>query len=102
MAWHEVLESDSLPEGQGTEVLLHGNIVAVFRHHGQLYAVDGLCMHQGGPLARGKLADGAIQCPWHGWRYELSTGNNATTCQRMLRTFPIRECHGKIEIDFES
>jgi nitrite reductase (NADH) small subunit len=102
MAWNEVLDSDSLCEGQGAEVLLQGNIVALFRHQGQLYAVDGLCMHQGGPLARGKLADGTIQCPWHGWTYELSTGNNATTSQRMLRTYPIRENQGKIEIDFES
>jgi nitrite reductase/ring-hydroxylating ferredoxin subunit len=102
MAWLEVLDSQALKEGEGSEVLHHGNVIAVFRHEGRLYAVDGLCMHQGGPLARGKLANGTIQCPWHGWMYELETGNNAVTCQRMLRTYPVREIDGKIEIDLET
>lgn len=99
MAWREVAASESLIEGQGIEVLHNGNVIAVFRHQGELFATDGLCMHQGGPLARGKLADGTIQCPWHGWMYELRTGNNAVTCQRMLETYPVRENDGKIEID---
>lgn len=102
MAWLEVLDSQALKEGEGSEVLHHGNVIAVFRHEGRLYAVDGLCMHQGGPLARGKLANGTIQCPWHGWMYELATGNNAVTCQRMLRIYPVREIDGKIEIDLET
>jgi nitrite reductase (NADH) small subunit len=102
MAWLEVLDSHALEEGAGIEVLHQGNVIAVFRHEGRLYAIDGLCMHQGGPLARGKLANGTIQCPWHGWMYELETGNNAATCQRMLRTYPIREIAGRIAIDLET
>jgi nitrite reductase/ring-hydroxylating ferredoxin subunit len=101
MAWHTVGNSGEVREGDGTEVLWEGNIIAIFRHEGQLYALDGLCMHQGGPLAKGKLANGTVQCPWHGWMYELKNGNNAVTCQRMLRTYPIQESDGKIEIDFD-
>lgn len=102
MAWQKVLDSGSLGEGQSVEILLGGNIVAIFRHAGELFAIDGVCMHQGGPLARGKLANGTVQCPWHGWMYELKTGNNAVTCQPMLRTYPIQEGDGRIEIDFDS
>ena len=47
MAWQYVADSESLEEGAGIEVLWEGNIIAVFRHEGVLYAVDGLCMHQG-------------------------------------------------------
>ncbi len=101
MAWQTVGDSGSVLEGEGVEVLWEGNVIAIFRHEGQLYALDGLCMHQGGPLARGKLANGTVQCPWHGWMYELKNGNNAVTCQRMLRTYPIQESDGKIEIDFD-
>jgi nitrite reductase/ring-hydroxylating ferredoxin subunit len=99
MAFHEVATSDSLAEGQGIEVVWQGNIIAVFRHSGELYALDGICMHQGGPLARGKLCEGKVQCPWHGWTYDLKSGNNAVTCQSMLRTYRVRELAGKIEID---
>lgn len=102
MAWKHVLDSDALEEGQSAEILHAGNVIAIFRHEGALYAIDGICMHQGGPLARGKLANGTVQCPWHGWMYELRTGNNAVTCQSMLRTYPIQENDGKIEIDLDS
>lgn len=101
MAWQTVGDSGMVLEGEGAEVLWEGNVIAIFRQEGQLYALDGLCMHQGGPLARGKLANGTVQCPWHGWMYELKNGNNAVTCQRMLRTYPIQESDGKIEIDFD-
>ena len=52
MAWQEVLRSEELVEGQGVEVLHEGAVIAIFRHQGLLYAIDGVCMHQGGPLAR--------------------------------------------------
>ena len=100
MAFEQVAQSESLEEGQGIEVVWQGNIIAIFRHGGKLFAVDGVCMHQGGPLARGKLCQGTIECPWHGWTYDLTTGNNATTCQPMLRTYAVREQAGKIEVDF--
>jgi len=99
MGYQKVADSNSLVEGQGIEVIWNGNIIAVFRDGGKLYAIDGVCMHQGGPLARGKLCEGRIQCPWHGWTYDLQTGNNAATCQPMLKTYPVREFEGKIEID---
>ncbi len=95
------MKSETLCEGQGAEVIHRGEVIAVFRHNNVLHAVDGLCMHQGGPLARGELCNGTIRCPWHGWMYELATGNNAVTGQRMLRTYCIQESDGKIEIDLE-
>jgi len=100
MAYEQVALSETLVEGQGIEVIWQGNVIAVFRHGGVLYAIDGICMHQGGPLARGKLCQGTIECPWHGWTYDLKTGNNTATCQPMLSSYRVREQAGKIEIDF--
>lgn len=99
MAWIKVCESKDLVEGGSTEVLYQGEIIAIFRHAGALYAIDGVCMHQGGPLAKGKLMDGTVTCPWHGWQYELATGCNAATCKPMLKTYQIQEADGVIEID---
>ncbi|MFN7449023.1 MAG: Rieske (2Fe-2S) protein [Pirellula sp.] len=99
MAWTRVCESNQLAEGSSMEVLFRGDIIAVFRHQGVLFAIDGVCMHQGGPLAKGQLRDGTITCPWHGWQYELKTGCNATTCKPMLKTYEIQEADGVIEID---
>jgi nitrite reductase/ring-hydroxylating ferredoxin subunit len=102
MAWREVADSKDVAEGQGIEVVHEGNVIAIFRHRGEWFAIDGICMHQGGPLARGKLGDGTVTCPWHGWMYELRTGNNAVTCQHLLQTYPIQEVNGKIAIDLPS
>lgn len=99
MGWHHVCSASELPEGQSREILCNENVIAVYRHQGSLYAIDGVCMHQGGPLARGRLMDGTVVCPWHGWQYELATGNHAPTCKKMLNTYQIREIDGQIEID---
>jgi nitrite reductase/ring-hydroxylating ferredoxin subunit len=99
MAWKRVCETHELPEGKSAEVVSGQDVIAVYRHQGTLYAIDGICMHQGGPLAKGKLMDGTVVCPWHGWQYELATGNHAPTCKRMLNTYKIQENDGVIEID---
>ncbi|MCY2982422.1 MAG: Rieske (2Fe-2S) protein [Planctomycetota bacterium] len=99
MVWQRICASNELAEGKSMEVVSKGEVIAVYRHANVLYAIDGVCMHQGGPLARGRLADGTITCPWHGWQYELATGNHAATCKPMLKTYKIQESDGAIEID---
>jgi nitrite reductase/ring-hydroxylating ferredoxin subunit len=98
MAWHCVCESHALTEGQSIEIVIEGNVIAVFRSEGQLYAVDGMCAHQGGPLARGRIANGCVTCPWHGWQYLLHNGYNAVTCKPMLKTYSVREESDSIHV----
>ncbi len=99
MPWQKICESQVLPEGQSVETVINGNVIAVFRTEGQLYAVDGMCAHQGGPLARGRVANGCVTCPWHGWQYELSNGHNAVTCKPMLRVYQVDEVSGWILVE---
>jgi nitrite reductase/ring-hydroxylating ferredoxin subunit len=63
--------------------------IAVFNNQGRYSAVHNVCKHQNGPLAEGKIVNGCITCPWHGWQYELATGNHAPTCKPMLKTYRI-------------
>jgi len=96
---HILCLSSELADGQSLEVLLGSHIIAIFRDSRALYAIDGMCLHQGGPIAKGKIQDGCVTCPWHGWQYDLDTGNNAATGKPMLSTYPIRDHEGWIEID---
>lgn len=48
--------------------------VAIFNLGGELYALENSCPHQGGPLADGWFEDGRITCPWHGWCFDVRTG----------------------------
>ena len=47
---------------------------AVFNVEGVLSALDGICPHQGGPLAAGLVEGTCVTCPWHGWQFDVRTG----------------------------
>jgi nitrite reductase (NADH) small subunit len=41
-----------------------------------LYALDNNCPHNGGPLGKGSLDGPEVTCPWHGWRWDVTSGRN--------------------------
>jgi nitrite reductase/ring-hydroxylating ferredoxin subunit len=45
---------------------------------GSVRVLDNSCEHVGGPLVDGAIKDGCVICPWHGWRYDLTTGRRRT------------------------
>lgn len=65
-----------LPPGASKEVEHDGRIVALFHSDGRIWAIDGLCPHQGGPLADGVVRGTVVTCPWHGWPFDLCTGQS--------------------------
>ena len=67
------LASDLSPGGKKL-LDLDGRAVALFNVEGQLYAVDDVCTHDGGPLAEGELHGCEIECPRHGARFDVRTG----------------------------
>lgn len=99
--WIEVALSNAVGEGTAIEKLVDEQILAIFRYQGTLFALDGMCAHQGGPIAEGKVEAGCVTCPWHGWQYELATGIQTINRQPLQRTYPIREREGKIQVLIE-
>ncbi len=87
MAWHILCDRSDLPESGGKEFVIEGQIVALFLVEGEPQAVDGMCAHQGGPIAQGVLQDKCVTCPWHGWQYDVETGCNLLTKKKMLNVF---------------
>ena len=65
---------DELPPGAAKEVEHGGRIYALFNVEGRVTAIDGVCPHQGGPLADGALEGTMVTCPWHGWQFDVCTG----------------------------
>ena len=51
--------------------------MAVFEENGNIYVTNFICPHSGGPIADGSIKDGVIECPWHGWQFDASTGISA-------------------------
>ncbi|OZM83437.1 Rieske 2Fe-2S domain-containing protein [Pseudonocardia sp. MH-G8] len=66
--------------------------IGVFRVGDDFYAINNYCPHMGGPLCRGRTKpwvtsqgpgeyttageDALLACPWHGWEYDLATGQS--------------------------
>ena len=70
---------DELPPGGSKEVEHGGRIFALFNVDGVISAIDGLCPHQGGPLADGPIHGTYVSCPWHGWEFCVRTARRPST-----------------------
>ena len=97
-SWVEVARSEAIGEGSAIEVIAGTQILAIFRLEGALSALDGMCAHQGGPIAQGTVEGGCVTCPWHGWQYELKTGIQTINRQPLQMTYEVRERDGRVEV----
>ncbi|MEZ5667244.1 MAG: ferric reductase-like transmembrane domain-containing protein [Alphaproteobacteria bacterium] len=82
-----------------TVALPGGERVAVFRDGARLGAISNLCAHQNGPLGEGRILDGCVTCPWHGFQYRLEDGCAPAPFTEKLSTYRLRIRNGVIEID---
>ena len=89
----EVARVADLTEGAGRLVRAGGKSIVLFRVDGQVFAVDRVCPHWGGPIAEGKVSAKRleIECPWHRFRFDLKTGACvASTLRPSLPVYPVR------------
>ncbi len=89
--WVVATTIDAIGENRGLVVNLpDAEAVAIFRHNGHLSAVSNLCAHQNGPLGEGRVVDGCITCPWHGFQYQLADGCAPAPFTERLATYRLR------------
>ncbi len=74
--WTKIAALADCPPGTGLEVVADERVVALFNVDGTFYAIDGVCPHQGGPLAEGEVTGCVVTCPWHGWQFDIRTGQH--------------------------
>ncbi len=75
---------DDFREGRGSVVRLDGKKVAVFKIGGHLQAIQDACPHMGASLADGRLEHGRVVCHWHGWSFDLESGQGSLTSKSWL------------------
>ena len=74
MSWVKVAVVDDVVPGQVKAVAAQGKRLALCHAGDAFYAVDDLCTHDNGPLAEGALDGLQIECPRHGARFDVHTG----------------------------
>ena len=88
-----------IAESRARIVCLSGERVAVFRHRGRISALSNVCQHQNGPLGEGKIIDGCVTCPWHGYQYEPETGASPPPFEEKAPTFRTRIVGDRVFVD---
>ena len=92
----EVCKVDRIPEKCAAIVSVSGERVAVFRYDGKVSAVSNVCQHQNGPLGEGRIIDGCITCPWHGYQYRPETGAAPAPFKEKIPTFRVKVVEGTV------
>jgi nitrite reductase/ring-hydroxylating ferredoxin subunit/DMSO/TMAO reductase YedYZ heme-binding membrane subunit len=90
-AWIDAGPPQAIEEGRAVIVALEsGEKVAIFRNDGRLSAVSNTCAHQNGPLGEGRVIDGCVTCPWHGYQYRLADGCAPPPFTERIATYHLR------------
>jgi nitrite reductase/ring-hydroxylating ferredoxin subunit len=89
--WVSVARLGDVTRDTVTAARCGSQVVALVNVDGTISALENTCPHRGGPLAGGRLVDGEIACPWHGFRFDPRTGSaTMPTPHPAARTLPIR------------
>ena len=89
--WIDVCAVDDIDHNRAKVVQIEGqDRIAIFRHNNTLSAVTNVCAHQGGPLGEGKVVDGCITCPWHGYQYKPACGSSPPPYTEKIATYELR------------
>lgn len=88
--WSYVCEVDEIPEDRAKIFTLKKERIAVFKYDNKLSAMSNVCKHQGGPLGEGKIVDGCVTCPWHGYQYLPHNGQSPPPFTEKVSTYGLR------------
>ena len=88
-----------VPVGEGRVMDAGGRTLALFNVGGTYHAIDNTCSHRGGPLGEGDLDGTIVACPWHGWRWDVTTGANANNPAICVARFPVTVEEGEIFVE---
>jgi nitrite reductase/ring-hydroxylating ferredoxin subunit/DMSO/TMAO reductase YedYZ heme-binding membrane subunit len=102
VTWIDVGCVDDIPNSRAMTVCLsQRERIAVFRYDGEVSAVTNVCAHQRGPLGEGKIVDGCITCPWHGWEYRPQDGQSPPPFAERIATYRVRIAERRVLLNPE-
>ncbi|MCA9294601.1 MAG: ferric reductase-like transmembrane domain-containing protein [Phycisphaerales bacterium] len=89
--WLDVGSIDEIQDNAAKVVCLKDRErIAVFKYDGKVSAVSNVCAHQNGPLGEGRIVNGCITCPWHGYQYLPEKGQSPPPYTETIPTYNVR------------
>ncbi len=93
-----VCSVEEIKPDRAVTTLVSGERVAVFRSDHGITAISGVCQHQNGPLGEGRIIDGFVTCPWHGYQYCPLTGKSPEPFTESVPTFRTSIIDGQVYV----
>lgn len=86
----EVCDLRDIPEDRAKIFNIASESIAVFKYDNKLSAIHNVCKHQNGPLGEGKVVDGCVTCPWHGYQYLPENGQSPPPFKERVCTYDVK------------
>jgi 3-phenylpropionate/trans-cinnamate dioxygenase ferredoxin subunit len=81
-------------------VTVEGKQIALFTLAGEIYAIDDICTHEGGPLSEGLVENDEVECPWHGARFKIATGEVCSApAEESVARYNVRVSGDDVEVE---
>lgn len=94
-----VCDVNDIEEDRAKMFCIDKERIAVYKTQGKLFAVNNVCKHQNGPLGEGKILDGCITCPWHGYQYLPQNGQSPPPFKEKVSTYDVMIENGKVWVN---
>ena len=88
-----------LAPGAARVVEADGRTIALFNVDGAYHCIDNACPHRGGPLGEGDLEGRVVSCPWHAWRWDVTTGANTNNPAVRVAAYPVTVENGGVFVE---
>jgi nitrite reductase (NADH) small subunit len=105
MALHYVVELDALEQNKPILFEIEGRCIGLIKTDQEVYAIRNVCPHKAAPICKGTvrgtmlpsapdtfvfgLENQVLQCPWHGWEFDLKTGTTLCPSKKRLRRYAV-------------
>jgi nitrite reductase/ring-hydroxylating ferredoxin subunit len=96
--WTAVGAAADWPENGGRLVQVGARRIGVYHHAGAWYALKDICPHAGISLVKGPIAEHAVMCLGHGWRFDLRSGRIVGKGDYRVQTYPVRITADQVEV----
>ena len=97
--WRDIGDLSTVPAARLVTAEVEGRSIILWRSNGEaIAAYDNMCAHLGMPLAEGRVSDGIVTCPHHGFQFLLESGECLTAPEAQLVTHAVRVIDGRVEV----
>jgi nitrite reductase/ring-hydroxylating ferredoxin subunit len=100
MAFTRVATVHEMAPGQAKQATVQGRTLAIFNVGGTFYAIDDTCPHRGAPLWEGDVSGAEVTCPWHGARFDVTSGAHlCPPAPAGVRSYKVQVVGDEVQVD---